>query len=91
MASRYPSKLPDRELDDGTLRVTAVHVGDGYYSVTCTCDVWGADATKTWTAPKAQGQGHRRRLVPGALPHAVELKGKLPPPDPALPTGPPDD
>lgn len=37
--------------------MTAVHVGDGYYSVTCTCDVCGADATKTWTAPKAQVKG----------------------------------
>ncbi|MGH2912530.1 MAG: hypothetical protein ACRDJ3_08660 [Solirubrobacteraceae bacterium] len=41
-------------LDDGTLRVNAIHVGDGYHLVTCECDVCGEEATKTYTAPKAR-------------------------------------
>ena len=49
---RYASRLPLRKLDDGTLRVRGVHVGDGYYEITCECDVCGTDATQTLTARK---------------------------------------
>lgn len=54
---RYPSRLPDRGLDDGTLRVTGVHLGDGYYSVTCTCRACGDGATRTLTARKEHYNG----------------------------------
>jgi hypothetical protein len=43
-----------RHLDDETLRVDAIHIGDGYYVVTCECDVCGEDAAKTFTASKAR-------------------------------------
>jgi hypothetical protein len=53
----HPSRLPTSTLDDGTLRVHASHVGDGYYEVRCECDVCGAGANKTLTAQKARVKG----------------------------------
>lgn len=57
MASKkFPSRLPERTLDDGTLRVEGVHIGDGFYAMTCTCEVCGDQSTKRLTVRKEQAE-----------------------------------
>lgn len=54
MSGRHPS---ERTQDSGDLKINPTHIGDGYYSVRCTCRSCGDEATTTLTVPKAKVKG----------------------------------